>query len=82
MGFIIYAKTTLVATAQHDTNVYMSARNIDGVTISRVADLNALTVLRPRQVLVTKAALDSIRERATADKGASADKGATADKGE
>lgn len=52
-----------VATAQLDTNVYKSARNIDRVTISPVSDLNALLVLRPDYLLVTKAALDAIRDR-------------------
>jgi large subunit ribosomal protein L4 len=56
--------STLVATAQLDPNVYKSARNIDRVTISPVSDLNALAVLQPRKMLVTKAALDAIKERA------------------
>jgi large subunit ribosomal protein L4 len=56
--------STLVATATHDTNVYKSARNIRKVTVSPVSDLNALSVLTPRRMLVTKAALDSIKEKA------------------
>jgi large subunit ribosomal protein L4 len=55
--------STLVATAEHDANVYMSARNIQRVSVSPVSDLNALTVLSPRRILVTKAALDLIKER-------------------
>ena len=35
-----------------------------------VADLNALNVLSPRRMLVTKAALDAIRERAAKAKAA------------
>jgi large subunit ribosomal protein L4 len=54
----------LVATAEHDTNVYKSARNIDQVTVSPVSGLNALNVLAPRRVLMTKAALDAVRARA------------------
>ena len=46
----------LVATAAHDLNVYKSARNIDRVTVSPVSDLNALAVLQPHRVLITKAA--------------------------
>jgi len=53
----------LVATAEHDANVYKSARNIDRVTVSPVSDLNALIVLEPRRVLMTKAALDALRAR-------------------
>ncbi|HEV3138612.1 MAG TPA: 50S ribosomal protein L4 [Pirellulales bacterium] len=54
----------LVATANHDLNVFKSARNIDRVTVSPVSDLNALTLLSPRRVLITKAALDALRARA------------------
>jgi large subunit ribosomal protein L4 len=57
-------KTTLIATAEHDVTVYRSARNIVGVTVSPVSDLNALSVLTPRHVLVTKAALDRLQEQA------------------
>jgi large subunit ribosomal protein L4 len=55
----------LVATAEHDLNVYKSARNIDQVTVSPVSGLNALNVLQPRRVLMTKAALDALRTRNT-----------------
>ncbi len=53
-------KSTLITTAALDQNVYKSARNIDRVSVSPVAELNALSVLSPRKVLVTKAALDAI----------------------
>ncbi len=56
--------STLVATADDDANVYKSARNIPQVSVSPVSDLNALSVLTPRRMLVTKAALDAIKERA------------------
>jgi large subunit ribosomal protein L4 len=57
--------STLVATAALDPNVLKSARNIDRVTVSPVAELNALVVLSPQKMLVTKAALDAIKERTT-----------------
>jgi large subunit ribosomal protein L4 len=53
-------ESTLVATAGYDVNVYKSARNIAGISVSPVSDLNALAVLQPRRLLVTKAALDAI----------------------
>ena len=53
--------STLIAIESHDVNVYKSARNIARVSVSPVADLNALAVLAPRQVLVTRAALDAIK---------------------
>jgi large subunit ribosomal protein L4 len=56
--------TTLIATSEHDSNVYKSARNIDGVTISPVSDLNAWSVLRPRRMLITQAALQTFAEKA------------------
>lgn len=56
--------TTIVATAEYDKNVYMSARNIPGVGVTRVADLNALCILQPRRMLVTKAALELIKSSA------------------
>ena len=54
-------QTTLVTTAAHDPMVYKSARNIAGVSISSVSDLNALSVLKPKTMLVTKEALDAIK---------------------
>jgi large subunit ribosomal protein L4 len=58
--------STLVATAALDVNVFKSARNIPGVTVAPVSDLNALNVLSPRRLLVTKAALDSIKQKSVA----------------
>lgn len=56
--------TTTVATGDYDNNVYMSARNIPGVNVTRAADLNALVVLRPKRVLVTRDALEWITSQA------------------
>jgi large subunit ribosomal protein L4 len=53
-------QSTLVATVGYDVNVYKSARNIEQVTVSPVTELNALSVLQPRRMLVTKEALDAI----------------------
>jgi large subunit ribosomal protein L4 len=57
-------ETLLVATASHDANVYMSARNIARVAVSPVGDLNAWTVLARRRLLITRAALDKIKQQA------------------
>ncbi|MFO0896549.1 MAG: 50S ribosomal protein L4 [Pirellulales bacterium] len=62
----------LVTTAAHDANVYKSARNIDQVEVSPVGDLNAYAVLRPRRLLVTKAALDVIKSRMAGESSAAA----------
>ena len=53
--------TTLVATGDYSSTVYMSARNIPSVQVTRVADLNALSVLRPKRMLVTKEALEAMQ---------------------
>lgn len=58
--------TTLVTVDTHDGDAYKSARNIPGVEMLPVCDLNALSILKPRRMLVTKAALDAIKERAAA----------------
>lgn len=57
-------ESTLVATAEHAPNVYKSARNIQRVEVSPVSDLNALIVLKPRRLLVTKAAIDLLQKKA------------------
>jgi large subunit ribosomal protein L4 len=57
-------KTVLVATAAHDANLYKSVRNIEGVSLSPVAELNALIVLKPQRLLFTKAALEWVKEQA------------------
>ena len=55
----------LVTTAGHDINVYKSIRNLADVSVVPVTDLNALNVLRPTRLLMTTAALDAFREKAT-----------------
>ena len=55
-------KTTLVATADYDVAVYKSGRNIEGVSVAPVRELNALSLLKPRRVLVTLDALDRIKD--------------------
>lgn len=60
----IDSQSLLVAIEGQDTNVYKSARNIDRVSVSPVAELNAFSVLRPRRILFTKAALDAFKANA------------------
>ena len=54
----------LVAVADYDVNVYKSIRNLPGVSVLPVDQLNALEVLRPRRLLMTTAALDAFRQKA------------------
>ena len=68
LGALKIEGTLLVAVDGYDVNVYKSIRNLDGVSVLPVGDLNALEVLRPKRVLMTKAALDAFREKASAKK--------------
>lgn len=53
--------STLIATAEADSVVYKSGRNITGVTVQPVREMNALSVLKPRRMLITRDALDKIK---------------------
>lgn len=55
-------QSTLIAVAEQDSAVYRSGRNIPGVDVQPVRQLNALSVLRPNRMLVTKGALDKIKD--------------------
>lgn len=54
--------TTLITTDGNDVNVYKSGRNLPGVDVQPVRQLNALSVLRPNRMLITKDALDKIKD--------------------
>jgi large subunit ribosomal protein L4 len=58
-------RTVLLAPEKHDPNLWKSARNIAGVAVAPVADLNAWEILRPRSVVMTTAAIDAFRQFAT-----------------
>ncbi len=55
---------TLLAIAEHNPTVWMSSRNIEGLRVSPAADLNAYDILRQKMFVVTKSALDQIRNPA------------------
>ena len=42
--------------------IYMSAHNIRGVAVSPAADFNAYNVLKPKRLVLTKAALEELCE--------------------
>ncbi|MDG2185816.1 MAG: 50S ribosomal protein L4 [Mariniblastus sp.] len=60
----LQGKSALITTAENDAAVYKSARNIQRVEVSRVSDLNALAILRPHRVLITRDAMDAFKEKA------------------
>lgn len=55
----------LVSPEKHDDNLWKSFRNIDGVSVAPVGDLNAWSILRPRAILMTTAAIDAFRATVT-----------------
>ena len=61
-GIGIDGQTALIATSGAVSNVHKSARNIQGVSVMPVADLNAFEILRPDRVLFTREALDQMKE--------------------
>lgn len=58
--------TVLVSPEKHDAALWKSARNIEGVSVSPVAELNAWSILQPRSIVMSKAAIDAFRASAVA----------------
>ncbi|MGL6227476.1 MAG: 50S ribosomal protein L4 [Thermoguttaceae bacterium] len=54
--------TMLLAVHANDRNAYESARNIAGMRVLQVSDLNAYEILRPRRLIMTKSALEQFVE--------------------
>ena len=55
--------TCLIATYAPNDAVLKSVRNLPGVVIKRIRDVNALDLLRPRDLIVTRRALETVVER-------------------
>lgn len=55
-------QTCLIATDGRDENVYLSARNIEGMEVLPASDLHAYAVLRPKRLVLTKQALETLRQ--------------------
>lgn len=62
----VYGQKTAIAIEGHDPVFYRSARNIEGVSVSPISELNAYSILRPRKLVITKAALDALRNNGSA----------------
>ena len=58
----IEGKRALITTAEHSPFVYRSARNIAGVSVMQLSDLNALAILEPQCLLVTRDAMDQLKQ--------------------
>jgi large subunit ribosomal protein L4 len=59
-------ESTLIATAEHDPVVCKSVRNMRGVEIAPVRELNAWMVMVRRRLLVTRDALDWLTQESAA----------------
>ena len=57
-------RSCLLAVAQRDPNVYLSARNIPGVAVRTAAELNAFDVATRRKMLVTADAMKFLMREA------------------
>jgi large subunit ribosomal protein L4 len=53
----------LIGTAEYDMTLYKSARNITGVEVQPASQFNAYGVLRPKRLLLTRAALEALRKQ-------------------
>lgn len=58
--------TCLIGTAQRDDKIYRSARNICGVEVLPAAEFNAYTVLKQKRLVLTRAALEVLRQKGKA----------------
>src|SRR5580698_9194240 len=58
--------TVLIGTDKLDSNVYKSARNIEGVKVLPVAEFNCYAVLKQKRLVLTQAALNVLRDPASA----------------
>ena len=56
------AKKTLIITAEVNENVYKSARNIEGVTVMPVNNINVYDLLNCKTLMITKEAVHKIEE--------------------
>jgi large subunit ribosomal protein L4 len=50
----------LIGTAGHDRNLVLSARNLPGVLVSTVKEMNALDILKARTVVLTRDAFSTL----------------------
>jgi large subunit ribosomal protein L4 len=53
--------TLLIGTDKLDAVIYKSARNLEGVRVLPTSDFNAYEILRPKKLVLTKAALEALK---------------------
>jgi large subunit ribosomal protein L4 len=63
LGRTLDRRTILIGLPGHDPVLYRSARNIEGVQVAPVADFNTYDILKQRYLLLTREALDALKQR-------------------
>jgi len=58
----IKAQKSLVVIADNDKNIVMSARNIQGMKTTLANNINVYEILKYKNLVVTKAAIEKIQE--------------------
>ena len=71
-GMGLDGSSALITTADCSPAVHKSARNIGGVSVLPVSDLNALAILKPQRMIVTREAMDRLKENAAKPQGPAA----------
>jgi large subunit ribosomal protein L4 len=61
-GLNLVGKSTLIIVPEYDEAVFLSARNIPGVTVRRVSDLNSYDIVSHGRVLMTRGAAEMLSE--------------------
>jgi large subunit ribosomal protein L4 len=61
-GLNLERKSTLIIVPEYDEAVFLSARNIPGVTVRRVSDLNSYDIASHGRVLMTRGAAEMLSE--------------------
>ncbi len=59
----------LLALEGHDKNIWLSSRNIEGLQVLPASDLNSYQLLHQKKLIITKSALDSIRNKSNDSEG-------------
>jgi large subunit ribosomal protein L4 len=53
-------RTVLLAVGKHDANLWLSARNLQSLSVRPVRELNAYDIIKHKDLLLTKEALDAL----------------------
>ncbi len=59
----------LLALEGHDKNIWLSSRNIENLQVLPASDLNSYQLLHQKKLIITKSALDSIRNKSNDSEG-------------